>query len=225
MATEAELIKAFQDVGLRYGYETVTAEFVNFTHLKVQWSRSYKWASFRVSDYLIDADYKVLEDLAETLYSRIAGSDSPYAESMRQWALDPQFSKNKRPTYLRRSRNLTRTSIGSSRNLQDSFDRLVEAGLVEKDSNVELVWSTNRKMRKAAASSVLMRLISISEILDSKEVPDYLVDYAVYTQYLRIIRGSEQFGISSEIYTRDEERKYPLYREAEDLLDKMCLYI
>lgn len=70
-----------------------------------------------------------------------------------------------------------------------------------------------------------MRLISISDELDSQDVPDYLVDYAVYCQYLRIIHGARTFGVSDDINTRDDERKYPRYREAENLLDKMCLFI
>ena len=225
MVTQEELSRAFQEVGEKYGYNNVTAEFANFTHLKVRWTRSYKTAEFRVSDYLLDADVKVLEDLANTLYSRIAGSNCQYAESMRDWALNPEFSKNKRPVYLRRSRNLTRTSIGTTRNLQDSLTRLEEAGFIEKDSNVEVVWSTNKNSRRAGGCSVLMRLISISDELDSQDVPDYLVDYAVYCQYLRIIHGARTFGVSDDINTRDDERKYPRYREAENLLDKMCLFI
>ena len=54
MATEV-LEAAFRKVGRGYGYESVSAEFSDFREFKVQWSRSYRYAHFRVSDYLSDA--------------------------------------------------------------------------------------------------------------------------------------------------------------------------
>lgn len=225
MSTEVELTKAFQKVGEKYGYSNVKAEFANFTQLKCQWTRSYRLAEFKVSDYLVDADVKVYEDLADTLFSRIGGSDKPYAESMRECILNPEFAPKHRPTYIKRSRKLTTTGMGTVHNLDDSLDRLAEAGLIDKGKDVQVVWSTDGKTRKVASCSVVMKVIAISQLLDSEDIGQDIVDYAVYTQYLRIVVGAKAFGITNEINTREDERKYPNYREIEGKLDGMCLYI
>jgi len=56
-------------------------------------------------------------------------------------------------------------------------------------------------------------------------IPDFVIDFAIYSQYLRIIKGAEVFGFTTEVYTREEERKFERYREAERMLDKMSLYL
>ncbi len=227
MSTEVEVLnRAFQDVGRRYGYDNVKADYVPFLDMKVQWQRSFKWAAFRVSDYMKGADGEVLECLANTLFSKITGeNDKQYGEAMRSWVLDPDFSITKRPMYLKRSRTLTKESAGLKRNLADSMTRLAEKGLVDPGANVQTVWSLNNKLRRAASSSVLMRVIAVSDLLDDDKIPDYVVDYAVYCQYLRIIHGAENFGITTEIFTRDYERKFDKYKEAEAELDRLCIYI
>ena len=226
MSESAEILsEAFRDVGRRHGYEKVEAEFAQFREFKVQWQRSYKWAAFRVSDYLMDADAAVFEGLAETLFSRITGrEETPYDEAMRTFVTAPCFAEEKRPVYLRRSRNLTRTSTGIGRDLADSVQRLRDLGLWKGNDDIQCVWSTGVRLRRAASCSVLMKLISVNDLLDDPDIPDMAVDFAVYSQYLRIVKGQEVFG-RGEIFTREEERLFPAYRDAERLLDKLCLFV
>lgn len=216
----------FQKVGKEYGYDTVTVEFIAFKEFKVQWSRGCRFIHFRLSDYLRDAPREVLEGLASTIFSRISGKEEiPYSKAMRDWALAPEFSETRRPTYRNRSRNISDTPQGNERNLLDSVDRLVAMGLIEEDANFELVWAKGDKTNKAASCSVLMRLITVSDKLDDANLPDFVIDFAIYSQYLRIVKGAEVFGITTEVFTREEERKFEKYREAEKMLDKMCLYL
>ncbi len=226
MSGNAEMLTdAFRTVGRKYGYEKVEAEFATFREFKVQWQRSYRWASFRVSDYLEDAGRNVIEGLADTLFQRITGREStPYDESMREFVTAEDFAERKRPAYLRRSRNLTSGPEGLGRNLEDSVERLKDMGLWQGYDDIKCVWATGVRARKAATCSVLMKLISIADLLDDTEIPDMVVDYSVYTQYLRIAEGQKCFG-RGDIYTREQERQFPKYKEAERLLDKLCLYI
>ena len=68
-----------------------------------------------------------------------------------------------------------------------------------------------------------MRLIAVSDVLDDAEIPDFVVDYAVYSQYLKIVKGAHVFGFTTEVYTRDEEKRFAKYKEAERMLNKMSL--
>ena len=217
---------AFQDVGRKFGYEYVTAEFGTFRDFKVQWSRSYKMIRFRVSDYMEDAPYEAFESLAGTLYARIEGREEvPYKKAMREWVLSPQFAERKRFRYINRSRNITGTAQGYERNLNDSVDRLVEMGLINRSKGVEVSWTVDGSSPRAASCSVLFKLIVVSNQLDDLNIPDFVVDYAVYSQYLRIVKGAEVFGFTTEVYTREEEKRFEKYHEAERMLDKMSLYL
>ena len=220
---EEELNSAFRKVGREYGYESVSAEFTDFKEFKVQWSRSYKFAHFKVSDYLGDAPMEVFTGLANTLFAKIAGTEEvPYSKTMREWVLSPTFSRNKRPIYIERSGSITGSPVGNERDLQDSVDRLAAMGLVDPEENFQVSWNTDTN-RKAASSSLLMRLIAVSSVLDDADIPDFVIDYAVYSQYLKIVKGAQVFGFTTEVYTRDEERRFGKYKEAERMLDKMSL--
>ena len=65
------LTRAMATAGARNGFEDVTAEFSAFRDFKLKWTRSYKWISFEVSDYLRNAPENVIRSLAETVYARM----------------------------------------------------------------------------------------------------------------------------------------------------------
>ncbi len=49
-----ELARIFAAIGAKHGYDSIKAEFAAFNDFKVKWTRSFKWAEFEVSDYLMD---------------------------------------------------------------------------------------------------------------------------------------------------------------------------
>lgn len=68
----------FKEVGSEHGYDSVTAKFEEFSDFKVRWQRSYRWAEFKVSDYLKDAPDSVFRALADNIFDRIQGKDVSY---------------------------------------------------------------------------------------------------------------------------------------------------
>ena len=233
MSTEADtttalesLNGAFQKVGKQYGFDNVSAEFTPFKDFKVQWTRSHRMAHFRVSDYMEDAPPEAFDALATTLFAKIEGKNEvPYKKGLRDWVLSPQFADRKRYRYIHRARNVTGSPVGFERDLRDSFQRLADMGLVDTSKGVAAIWSTDSNSSKAASSSVLFKLIVVSNQLDDLNIPDFVLDYAVYCQYLRIVKGAEVFGFTTEVYTREDEKRFEKYHEAERMLDKMSLYL
>ncbi len=65
--TDGRLTEIFSDVGCRYGYDDVRAEFSGVKDYKVRWQRSSRWAIFTVSDYMDRAPDQALYELAESL--------------------------------------------------------------------------------------------------------------------------------------------------------------
>lgn len=222
---EETLDRIFKTLGEKYGYTNVDAEFADFREFKVQWQRSYRRAVFEVSDYVEDAGEDVIESLAETLFQRISGhKETLYGEPVRRFVTSDDFAPDHAERYFGRHRNLDRRTAGERRDLMDSVRRLRELGLWDDgEENITLAWSRGSRSRTAGTCGVLMRVIGVNEILDDTDIPDFVVDFVVYKQYLRVTEGRKCFGITADIFTRDLERRYPHYREAERLLDKLCL--
>lgn len=228
MSTNNEAAKemmndVFRRVGKQYGYGNVTADFVSFKQFKVQWQRSYNWIAFRISDYMADAPEDVVESLAESIFEKIAGKIGQYSDAMRDWVLADEFSISKRPTFIKRGRYLTETSKGEYIDLEDSIDRLVTKGIIPEDHNIRAVWNRDTRTDMAATFSVLMRTVMVSSALDDPDIPDDVLDYVIYHQYLHISEGAKTFGTEEEPHTREEEMKYDGYRDAEQALDRLCL--
>lgn len=227
METTPETLRnLFQEVGREFEFDKVEAEFVAFKEFKVRWQRSYKWADFKVSDYLADAPKEVVKGLATSLFSKITGDEHEgYSEEMCDWITAPEFSKNKQPVYLKRSRNLTRSSKGEVKDLDAAYQRLVDAGLVEVDPLAYLTWTKESNVRKIGHCSVLMKVVSISSVLDTNTIPDFVLDYCLYHELCHLMIGFDPTAKKHGEEFAVLERKYPQKDEAEDWLKRLCMYL
>ena len=216
--------ESFRDEGVKHGYERVNAEYTAYRDFKVRWTRTNRWIEFHVSDYLSDAPKEVIDSLVGTLYSKICGSDTiPYTKAMRDWATSETFVYNKQPIYLKRSRGLTKSSEGKHRDLKDSFRRLIDKGLVKEPRRIFLSWTNDEYSSRVGYCSTLMEVIAISSAFDDPFIPDDVLDYAVYHEYLMISEGKKHFGEDYNIDTVELERKFPGWKEAEEWIGRMGL--
>ena len=226
MEAEEILRTKFAEVGKEFGFDKVDAEFMSFKEFKVRWQRSYKWAEFKVSDYLADAPEDVMESLARSIFSRIEGNtDDGYPEVMTDWVTSPDFARLKQPIYIRRSRNMTKSSDGDVKNLEDSYKRLVDMGLIEYDDSIYLAWTKEPNVRKVGHCSVLMRVISISRVLDTDMIPDFVLDYCLYHELCHILIGFDPLAKKHGVEFATLEAKFPQQEEAENWLKRLCMYL
>ena len=227
MTTTAEetLRESFGTIGKTYGFDKVGAEFVAYRDFKVKWTRSYKWADFQVSDYLMDAPSVVLDGLAETLFSRISGAEAkPYTPEMNDWITSSEFKSEKQPVYVRRSRNISRSPAGKNKDLTESLNRLKRLGLVKKDVNPYLTWTRAELQTTCGYCSTLMDTIVISSAFDTRTLPDMVLDYVLYHECLIIRNGWANFGMEDEFDICEEEKKFPDWEEAEGWIRRMGLH-
>jgi hypothetical protein len=226
METEEILRTTFKEVGKEYGFDKVEAEFVAFKEFKVRWQRSYKWADFKVSDYLADAPPEVIEGIARIIFSRISGSGSKeYPKNMEEWLTNCEFAKANRPTYLRRSRNLTGSAKGKCRDLTESYNRLVEQGMIPQMDDIVFTWTKEPNIRRVGYCSVLMRVIAISSVFDTESIPEFVLDFIVYHEMLHMMRGFDPLGKLHDAEFQAEESKYPMKTESEEWLRRLKLYL
>ena len=106
----------------------------------MRWQRSYDWANFEIADYLEEAPTEIIEGLARTILSRIRGEDSEYSEETIEWLTSHEFRAANQSTYIERSRMIAVPVDGDVR-LQESYERLVDEGLIERIEDLKLFWS------------------------------------------------------------------------------------
>lgn len=221
--TDDHLTQIFSAVGRRHGYKDVMAEFVAFKDMKVRWQRTLDWISFEISDYLDRAPDDVLEDLAETLYSRIEGDEKDYNEAFIGYITSEAVQKPNQQDFFSRSTNLGASSIGSYHDLNDCVDRLRSQRLIPPDLGCELRWDST-PTSKVAGCSVLQRVVWVNSILDQKGIPENVLDYSVYNMLCHLIIGFTGHPPDENVH-RKLLAKYPMELEAEEWLYRHGLYI
>ena len=182
------LIRAMQNAGKRNGFEDIRAEFAAFRDFKLKWTRSYKWISFEVSDYLRNAPEGVMESLAETIFAKMRGDGkTEYSQEVCDYLNSDGFLKENQEIYLKRFRGISSSTRGENIDLMDSYRRLVESGLVEDDPRIAIRWNmTEIRGRSVGRSSVLMRTVIVNPVLDTDAIPEDVLDHALYTLICRV---------------------------------------
>ena len=177
----------------------------------------YRSAEFHVADYLKDAPEGVLQSLAETIFAKIKSDDSAkYSEEFCRYITSKQFVNDHQYTYLKRSRNITMSPAGEHKHLLDSYQRLIDTGFVKKDENLVLVWMKNEGTGSVGYGSTLMHVIVMSKMLDREDMPDYVLDYALFTQIVRMTQGMVNFCTKKEDYVKELKKKLESFPQADE---------
>lgn len=226
MTTDVQdgICASFQRAGRAHGYDKVSASFFPFKDFKACWQRTGSTADFKVTDYLECADGQIIDEFAENLFKRLRSKSKVelYNERMKEWFQSNEFLDTNRPVYLRRSRNLAYRSEGRHYELQDSFERLQDQGLVPDLPNTYLTWTRNPNKARLGYCSILMRVIAISSALDTDRVPEYVTEYVLYHELLHLRGGLKSLGRYHDKAFKDMEKIHPRHREAEDWLKRVA---
>ena len=205
----------FKYVGLKHGFPDVEVEFAPFNDMKANWQRSMFWVSIKVSDYLDTAPDSVLEELAETLFLTMRGnSNNDYSANFLKYVDSPKFRKKKRKEFIQRKG--FSSAEGDVFDLGESLNRLIGAGLVPQDLDAEVGWYS-LEPEKSSGCSLFFRVVWVNRRLDKPSVPEYVIDYALYSAMCHVILG---YGNRRDDRLLDNKRsEYPRRAEAEGWLE------
>ena len=198
----------------------VDARFAPFKEFKITWSNRRGLMELRISDYLAGAPEPVLISLMGTISNMIARKPFVYEEEYTEWVTSDEFPLRNRETYLRRSKNLSRTPAGKVYNIVDSVDRLLDMGLLKPADidNSFFSWTVRPNVGRIGFCSTMMKVVGISSALDDPSTPEYVLDYVVYHESLHLRQGYRPQKRAHDSDFRREERAFPRYREAERCL-------
>ncbi len=184
-----ELTRLFAAAGRRFGFIDVKAAFVAFPDFRIRWTRNYKWAVFEITDYISDAPSEVVSGIAEVIFAKICGDEACYSESICRWLSAPDFVARRQPVFVRRFPGFRKDPRGKVKDLAASYERLIAMGLVERDPELVIGWAPAKTSRCIGKSSVVLKVVVMSDILDDEVVTDDLFDYCLYTQLAHVAMG------------------------------------
>ncbi len=224
--SEDVLDTTFRTMGTAYGFDLVEVGYASYKEFKSTWQRLGKQVTFEISDYLGGARPEVLGDFAQALYERIEkrAPACVYSPRLKAYLESDDFVRRNQATYLKRSRNLTKSSRGGHFDLKETYGRLVDSGIVSPSSNVSLNWTRSANRMRVGYCSVLMRVVAISSLLDNEKVPDFVHEYVLYHELLHLEDGLSDGHRHHPPEFKAREKQYPKWRESEDWLRKLAAH-
>ena len=223
--TDDELLKyAFSTVGHELGFIEVDAEFASFKDFKSTWRRSGTSIRFQISDYFHGAEPIILYDFSKSLFYKIKKQkfDGPSSDRLRSWLHSDDFVNRNQNLFIERSRNITATPKGEVYDLSETYNALVAKGLIEEQKNISLNWTITRNCMRVGCCSVLMRVISISSLLDSENIPQYVHEYVLYHELLHLDNSLTSGRRHHSKAFKAHEKMYPKWKESEEWLTRLA---
>lgn len=173
-----------------------------------------------LSDYLQDAPDAVLRDTCKSIVAWSRGRKYTTPESLYKYVRTPEFIVSCRPKYLKRCRSLMQTQQGRSKNLIDSVERLMDAGLVYEDDirNSYYTWAEHMAKYRFGQCNQTFRVVTVNPVLDDDRVPDEILDYVVYHETLHLRQDTSKLRRPHNAQFRSWEHQFPDYDKAEQYL-------
>ena len=109
-------------------------------------------------------------------------------------------------------------------NLVDIFARINRQYFESQLEQPRLVWSARKSIRRLGTYQPDADTITISKRLDSRDIPEYLVEYVMYHEMLHKKIGLKEVNGRRYAHTkafRDAEKQFNQYKEAEAFIKKL----
>lgn len=174
-----------QAVGKKYGYDKVSVDITAFSDFKFKWTRSYKWADFTCSDYLVGAPDEVIEGIFDVVFGRITGeSNRPYSSATSDFLTAKKFASAHRKSYLSRHK--------------------AESQMFREFNGAHVHFSKKSMSPYTLGyASTLMNTIILNPIL--KDESEEVIQNAIAHEYNVIQEGLDNFGKRGEPVPCDTE--------------------
>src|SRR5205823_5218087 len=180
----------------------------------------------RLSDVFQGAPPEVIRALAFLLVARLLSRKAPanHERVYRAYAFSPQVLRASDIARQKRGRKMISSAQGKVYDLERIFARVNRRYFEREISKPVLTWSQRRARSILGHHDAAHDTITISKALDSRDVPEWFVEYIVFHEMLhvkhpaRIMNGRRYYHPPA---FRTEERAYPRYQQAQDWLDRV----
>jgi hypothetical protein len=178
----------------------------------------------RLSDLFQTAPPEVIRALAFLLVARLLSRKAPRDQERiyRSYAFSPQLLRASDIARRQRGRKVISSAHGQIYDLERIFAKLNRRYFDGEIEKPVLTWSQRRARSILGHHDGAHDTITISKILDSREVPEWFVEYILFHEMLhikhpaRIVNGRRHYHTSA---FRAEEQSFPRYQHAQEWLD------
>jgi hypothetical protein len=178
----------------------------------------------RLSDLFQTAPTEVIQALALLLVARLLSRKAPRDQERiyRAYAFSPPLLRASDIARRQRGRKVISSANGEVYDLERIFARLNRRYFDGEIEKPVLTWSKRRARSILGHHDAAHDTIVISKTLDSREVPEWFVEYILFHEMLhikhpaRIVNGRRYYHTSA---FRAEERSFPRYQHAQEWLD------
>ena len=178
----------------------------------------------RLSDLFQAAPPEVIRALAFLLVARLLSCKAPREQERiyRSYAYSPELLRASDIARRQRGRKVISSANGQVYDLERIFAKLNRRyfdGAIERPV---LTWSKRPARSILGHHDAVHETITISKILDSREVPEWFVEYILFHEMLhikhpaRIVNGRRYYHTTA---FRAEEQSFPRYQHAQEWLD------
>ena len=224
---DQRLLAIANSAAYRRGTEVLEAGFESNRDFSYRWrTDGKKIAVLYIPDYLDKAPDRVLLEFVEAAIDHIQGRETALGGEYMRYTTSDGFIQEKRPVFLKRSRNLARTDTGKVRNIYDAVQRLLDGGLLTPDDldDTYFTWTSAPNYTRLGYCQQMFRVVAVSSVLDDVSIPEYVFDFVVYHECLHLRQGYRPFNRHPhDPEFHRQEKLYPMYREAEAYLKKIPL--
>ena len=220
-------VDAFRHLGGNRGVPAIELGFYPYAGLRHTIRSRSGRVYVRLSDICKDAPPDVLRALAWILVSRLLGKKVPtiHDRVYREYSLTPGVMRASDLARRGRGRKHFSTAQGEVYDLEKMFAKLNRRFFNSEIAKPAITWSQRRTRSILGHHDHIYDSITISKTLDSKDVPEWFVEYILYHEMLhikhpaRLINGRRYYHTSA---FRQDERRFPYYDQAQKWLEQLA---
>lgn len=180
----------------------------------------------RISDLLEGAPAPVMEALAHILLAKLLRKpiDEKYNERFRRYLNRKDVRRSMHLVRQIRGRKLFSKAAGKHYNLVELFEDLNQRFFHGLMARPDLGWSLRPSRTTLGHYDPSHNAIVISRIFDGPSVPKLAIEYVLFHEMLHLRFPVEHNGARRCVHTREfreEEKRFPGYKEARELLGKL----
>src|SRR4030095_7183329 len=218
---------AFRHLGGNRGVPTIEVRFYPYAGLRHTIRLRSGRVYVRLSDIFKDGSPEVLLALAWVLVSRLLGKRVPtiHERVYRDYSLTPAVMRSSDLARRGRGRKMISSAHGEVYDLDKMFTKLNRRFFNGEISKPTITWSQRRTRSILGHHDQVYDSITISKTLDSKDVPEWFVEYILYHEMLyikhpaRLINGRRYYHTTA---FRLDERRFPHYQQAQKWLERLA---
>ena len=216
---------AFRQITRREDLPEIHVAFYPFAGLNHTIRLRNRRMYVRVSDLLQDAPLDVHQALAYILVAKLFKKriTPEHDQRYRQYAYQPQVLRASDLARQKRGYKQITTALGRTHNLDKLFARLNRRYFDGALPTPVLSWSPRRSKSILGHHDYSHGTIIISRMLDSANVPEYVVEYVLYHEMLhmkhqpRVVNGRRVYHTPA---FRADEKRFARYEAALDWIEQ-----